>query len=64
MFLNGKFKKLESEWKEQMFNLSVNMCYEAAKEIRDKLYALQSMSERVMISEISQKEISICQKSG
>ncbi|GMO64140.1 MAG: excinuclease ABC subunit UvrC [Endomicrobiia bacterium] len=57
LLLNGKFKKLENEWKKQMFNLSVKMCYEDAKEIRDRLYALQSMSERVMISEISQKEI-------
>ena len=28
LFLDGKFKKLENEWKKQMFNLSVNMCYE------------------------------------
>ncbi|MDR3092752.1 MAG: excinuclease ABC subunit UvrC [Endomicrobium sp.] len=57
LFLNGKFKKLEDEWETQMFNLSQSLSYEEAKEIRDRLYALQSMSERVMISEITQDEI-------
>ncbi|MDR1511533.1 MAG: excinuclease ABC subunit UvrC [Endomicrobium sp.] len=57
LFLNGKFKKLKNEWEKQMFNLSTNMFYEDAKEIRDRLYALQSMSERVMISEIDQEEV-------
>jgi len=57
LFLNGRFKKLESEWKKQMFDLSLSMCYEEAKEVRDRLYALRSMSERVMISEITQEEM-------
>ncbi|GHT59621.1 UvrABC system protein C [Endomicrobiia bacterium] len=57
LFLNGKFKKLEDEWESYMFNLSENMRYEEAKEIRDRLYALQNMSERVMISEITQDDI-------
>jgi excinuclease ABC subunit C len=57
LFLKGKFKKLENCWKTQMFDLSENMRYEEAKEIRDRLYALQNMSERVMISEITQDEI-------
>jgi excinuclease ABC subunit C len=57
LFLNGKFKKLEDEWEAQMFNLSENMRYEEAKEVRDRLYALQNMSERVMISEITQDDI-------
>ncbi|MDR1400933.1 MAG: excinuclease ABC subunit UvrC [Endomicrobium sp.] len=57
LFLNGKFKKLENEWKEQMSDLSANMCYEDAKEIRDRLYALQSMSERVMINEVTREEM-------
>ncbi|MDR1523389.1 MAG: excinuclease ABC subunit UvrC [Endomicrobium sp.] len=57
LFLNGKFKKLEEKWQSRMFTLSSNMHYEEAKEIRDRLYALQNMSERVMINEISQDEI-------
>jgi excinuclease ABC subunit C len=57
LFLNGKFNKLEDEWQTWMFNLSDNMRYEEAKEIRDRLYAIESMSERVMISEITQDEI-------
>jgi excinuclease ABC subunit C len=57
LFLNGKFKKLEIEWQMCMFNLSKNMRYEEAKEVRDRLQAITSMSERVMISEITQGEI-------
>jgi excinuclease ABC subunit C len=57
LFLNGKFKKLGDEWKAQMFNLSEDMRYEKAREIRDRLYALQNMSQRVMVSEISQDEL-------
>ncbi|MCL2776234.1 MAG: GIY-YIG nuclease family protein, partial [Oscillospiraceae bacterium] len=57
LFLNGKFKKLEDEWQEQMETLSADMKFEEAAEIRDRLYALQNMSERVMISEITQDEI-------
>ena len=57
LFLNGKFKKLEDKWKKQMLDLSENMRYEEAREIRDRLYALQNMSERVMINEITQDEI-------
>jgi excinuclease ABC subunit C len=53
LFLNGKFKKLENKWKIQMLSLSDNMRYEEAQEIRDRLCALQNMSERVMISEIN-----------
>lgn len=57
LFLNGKFKKLEDEWQTRMFNLSNNMRYEEAKEVRDRLYAIENMSERVMINEITQDEI-------
>jgi excinuclease ABC subunit C len=57
LFLNGKFKKLEDEWQTLMFSLSDNMCYEEAKEIRDRIYAIENMSERVMISEITQDKI-------
>jgi excinuclease ABC subunit C len=57
LFLNGKFKKLEDEWQTRMFNLSSNMHYEEAKEVRNRLYAIKNMFERVMINEISQNEI-------
>lgn len=57
LFLNGKFKKLEDEWEKQMQNLSSEMKYEEAAEARDRIYAVQNMSERVMISEITQDEI-------
>ncbi len=57
LFLSGKFKKLEDEWESQMEELSAGMKYEEAGEIRDRLYALRNMSERVMISEITQNDI-------
>ncbi|MDR1695723.1 MAG: excinuclease ABC subunit UvrC [Endomicrobium sp.] len=57
LFLNGKFKKLEDEWQSRMECLSADLKFEEAAEIRDRLYAVQSMSERVMISEITQNEI-------
>ncbi|AKL97859.1 excinuclease ABC subunit UvrC [Endomicrobium proavitum] len=57
LFLNGKFKKLADEWETQMSELSSQLKYEQAQEIRDRLYALQNMSERVMISEITQNDI-------
>jgi excinuclease ABC subunit C len=58
LFLSGKLKKLEDEWQMRMFNLSNNMCYEEAKEVRDRLYAIENMSERVMINEITQDGVS------
>ncbi|MDR0724340.1 MAG: excinuclease ABC subunit UvrC [Endomicrobium sp.] len=57
LFLNGKFKKLEIDLAVEMSKLSDSMLYEEAKEIRDRLYAIKNMSQRVMISEISKDEI-------
>ncbi|MCL2485487.1 MAG: excinuclease ABC subunit UvrC [Endomicrobia bacterium] len=57
LFLNGKFKKLEDEWQDRMEQLSDGLKFEEAAEIRDRLYAVQNMSERVMISEITQEQI-------
>lgn len=57
LFLNGKFKKLEDEWESQMFELSAKMKFEEAKEVRDRLFAIRSMGERVMITEISREDI-------
>jgi len=57
MFLNGKFKKLADDWKDEMETLSAQTRYEEAAQIRDRLYALEGMSERVMIEEITQDDI-------
>lgn len=57
LFLSGKIKKLEEEWETQMAEFSAEMKYEDAAEARDRLYAVRNMSERVMISEITQNEI-------
>jgi len=57
LFLNGKFRKLQDKWESQMNEASANMRYEYAGELRDRLYAIESMGERVMISEITQDDI-------
>jgi excinuclease ABC subunit C len=57
MFLSGHFKKLKDEWLEKMRFLSSQMKYEEAAQIRDRIYALDAMGERVMINEISKDEI-------
>jgi excinuclease ABC subunit C len=57
LFLNGRFKSLEDEWESQMYELSAKMEFEQAKEIRDRLFAIRSMGERVMISEITKEDI-------
>ncbi|MDR1941900.1 MAG: GIY-YIG nuclease family protein, partial [Endomicrobium sp.] len=57
LFLKGKLNKLAQNWRQEMQNLSFNMKFEEAAQIRDRLYALETMSERVMISEITQEEI-------
>ncbi|MDR1952474.1 MAG: excinuclease ABC subunit UvrC [Elusimicrobiota bacterium] len=56
-FLDGKFKKLTNVWREQMKNFSGDLEFEKAAEIRDRLYAVENMSERVMISQISQEDM-------
>ncbi|MDR2709032.1 MAG: excinuclease ABC subunit UvrC [Elusimicrobiota bacterium] len=58
-FLNGKFKKLIQVWKKQMKTFSDNLEYEKALVLRDRIYALENMSERVMIAEISKDDIQI-----
>ena len=57
LFLNGKFRKLEDEWESLMYSLSSKMEFEEAKEVRDRIFAIQSMSERVLIREITQDDI-------
>jgi excinuclease ABC subunit C len=56
-FLNGKFKKLASDWESKMKEYSEQMLYEQAAQMRDRLYAVERMSERVMISQISKEDI-------
>ena len=56
-FFNGKFKKIVDVWKIQMQEASKKQEYEKAKEIRDRLYAIETMSQRVAIREISMEDI-------
>ena len=57
LFLKGKFKKLESVWQKQMKQASNNQEYEKAKDIRDRLFAIKSMAERVTVSQINIDEL-------
>lgn len=57
LFLKGKFKKLESVWQKQMQQASDKQEYEKAKDIRDRLFAIQSMAERVTVSQIKIDEL-------
>lgn len=56
-FLSGKFRKLESQWESRMYEFSSKMEFEQAKEARDRLFAIRSMGERVMIKEITLEDI-------
>ena len=56
-FFNGKFKQLKNIWKKQMLLFSKNQEYEKAKEIRDRLFAVESLSQRVSIQEINIEDI-------
>jgi excinuclease ABC subunit C len=57
LFLNGRHKKLISGWKKEMKKASMGMQYEKAKEIRDRIYSLEIMHERVTIREMKPDEI-------
>ncbi|MFA7074704.1 MAG: excinuclease ABC subunit UvrC [Endomicrobiaceae bacterium] len=57
LFLKGKFNKLKRIWEKQMLLESANQEYEKAKEIRDRLFAIKSMGERVTVTEIGIEEI-------
>ncbi len=57
MFFSGKLKRLADMWQKEMIELSNKQEYEKAKEIRDRLFAIQSISQRVAIREISIEDI-------
>ena len=57
LFFKGKFKKLKTVWEKEMFAASSEQNYEKAKEIRDRLYAIEAMKQRVVISQISVEDI-------
>lgn len=57
LFFKGKFKRLKNVWQKEMLRLSDIQEYEKAKEIRDRLYAVEAMMQRVSIREITVEEI-------
>ena len=57
LFLKGKFRSLESVWEKQMKRASGEQQYEKAKDIRDRLFAIRSMAERVSVSRIELEEL-------
>lgn len=57
LFFNGKFNKLKKGWNKQMISLSKKQEYEKAKEIRDRLFAIEALSQKVTINEINITDI-------
>ena len=56
-FFSGKLKKLADSWQKEMLELSSKHEFEKAKEVRDRLFAIKAMSQRVAIREISIEDI-------
>ena len=57
--LEGKTKFVKKELEEQMNNASANMDYEKAAEYRDELNAIDALSERQKVSNISENDIDV-----
>ena len=56
-FFSGKLKKLADTWQKEMLERSNKCEFEKAKEVRDRLFAIKAMSQRVAIREISIEDI-------
>ena len=56
-FFSDKLKKLADSWQKEMLELSSKHEFEKAKEVRDRLFAIKAMSQRVAIREISIEDI-------
>jgi len=57
--LEGKTKDVKRELEEQMSIASANMAYEKAAEYRDELNAIDALSERQKVSNISENDIDV-----
>ncbi len=57
--LDGKTEELKKELEAEMLNASKNMEYEKAKEIRDKILAIDRISQKQKVSNISENDIDV-----
>lgn len=57
LFLKGRFASLEEGWKKEMAAASAAMNFETAADLRDRIRALESMRERVMVREVQPHEL-------
>ena len=57
--LEGKTDALIKELKEDMENASKNFKYEEAKDLRDKIFAIESISQSQKVSNISENDIDV-----
>jgi excinuclease ABC subunit C len=57
MFFNGRYDALKTGWEHKMKSLSDSMQYEAAALVRDNIYALDNLYNRVRLNKINRDEI-------
>ena len=57
--LEGKTEELRKELEKEMLEASKKMEYEKAQEIRDKIYAIERISQRQKVSNISENDIDV-----
>ena len=57
--LEGKTAELQKELQKEMQEASSKMEYERAQEIRDKIYAIERISQRQKVSNISENDIDV-----
>lgn len=55
-FFNGKHNELIKELEENMINLSNNMEYERAKEVRDKIFSIKKLEETQIAENVGQDD--------
>lgn len=57
LFLRGRYRQLEKSWQKEMAEASKHMDYEKAADLRDRLTAIQSMDEKVTVSQIGPEDL-------
>ena len=57
--LEGKTEELSKQLNKEMLEASAKQEYEKAQELRDKIYAIEKISQRQMVSNISENDIDV-----
>ncbi len=57
--LEGKTEELSKQLTKEMLDASAKQEYEKAQELRDKIYAIEKMSQKQMVSNISENDIDV-----